>query len=308
MHTLFSKHYPAFDYHEHRGLTDHLREKLAKEFHIHEDDLDDMYSPTQLSKFEIRKNYAYFALQFADKDPSNRISTQQIHCFVSAKYLFVIDEDNFIGVKEFDRIRNHLVDKENYNSFDLFYELLDISVIRMFGLLHAIHSRVRVMESTIFSEEHLANDQISEIQDIKKNIINFKSLLAPLYDILEELTLKHTELIDETGKEAIDDSLDKIKKLVNRLDNFRDTMKLLTETNEMIIARNTNQTVRRLTLFNVLLLGPSFIAAFFGMNMHFGWLSALSNRHDILPLVLIIIFMVSLTLSMFLFFRSKKWV
>lgn len=254
MPTLFSKHYPTFDYYEHHGITENLTEKLSKEFHIHEDDLDDIYSSTQLSKFEIRKNYAYFAFQFADKDVSNRISTQQIHCFVSKKYLFVIDEDNFIGVKEFDKIRNHLVDKENYNSFDLFYELLDISVIRMFGLLNAIHSRVRIMESTIFSEEHLAYDQISEIQDIKKNIINFKSLLAPLYDILEEVTLKHSELIDETGKEAIDDSLDKIKKLVNRLDNFRDTMKLLTETNEMIMARNTNQTVRRLTLFNVLLL------------------------------------------------------
>lgn len=269
MNTLFSKHYPSFDYYEHRGLTDTLREKLEKEFHIHEDDLDDMYSPTQLSKFEIRKNYAYFALQFADKDISNRISTQQIHCFVSPKFLFVIDEDNFIGVKEFDRIRNHLVDKEHYNSFDLFYELLDISVIRMFGLLHAIHSRVRITETTIFSEEHLANDQISEIQDIKKNIINFKSLLAPLYDILEEITLKHTELIDDTGKEAIDDSLDKIKKLVNRLDNFRDTMKLLTETNEMIIARSTNLTVKVLTFVSVLLLGPSLVAAFFGMNVHF---------------------------------------
>ncbi len=119
---------------------------------------------------------------------------------------------------------------------------------------------------------------------------------------------KHTNLIDETGKEAIDDSLDKIKKLINRLDNFRDTMKLLTETNEMIMARSTNQTVRRLTLFNVLILGPSFIAAFFGMNMHFGWLSFLVDQDEILPLSIIVALMVVLTLGMFLFFKSKKWV
>lgn len=119
---------------------------------------------------------------------------------------------------------------------------------------------------------------------------------------------KHTNLIDETGKEAIDDSLDKIKKLINRLDNFRDTMKLLTETNEMIMARSTNQTVRRLTLFNVLILGPSFIAAFFGMNMHFGWLSFLADQNNILPLSIIVALMIALTLGMFLFFKSKKWV
>jgi magnesium transporter len=306
--TSFSKHYSTFDYYEYRGLTEVLEKKLSTEFHIHEDDLEDVFSPTQLSKFEIRKTYAYFALQFADRDENNRIVTQQIHCFVSPQYLFVVDEDTFLGIKEFDRVRNRLVEKENYNSFDLFYELLDISVIRMFGLLHVIQARVKSVETTIFSEAHFENDQISEIQDIKKNIINFKSLLAPLYDMLEDMAVKHTDLIDETGKEALDDSLDKIKKLVNRLDNFRDTMKLLTETNEMIIARNTNQTVRRLTLFNVLLLWPSLIAAFFGMNIHFGPITSLTGNNSTLPLIAIITLMISLTLSMFLFFRSKKWV
>ena len=91
--------------------------------------------------------------------------------------------------------------------------------------------------------------------------------------MFEEVSLKHTDLIDDTGKESIDDSLDKIKKLINRLDNFREITKLLTETNEMIMARSTNQTVRRLTMFNVLLLVPSLTAAFFGMNVHFGWFS-----------------------------------
>jgi len=306
--TSFSKHYQTFDYYEQRGLTDALEKKLAEEFHIHEDDLEDIFSPTQLSKFEIRKDYVYFALQFADRDEHDRITTQQIHCIVSPKYLFVIDEDTFLGIQEFDRVRNRLVDKENYNSFDLFYELLDISVIRMFGLLNAIHGRVKKLESTIFSEGHFENDQISEIQDIKKNIINFKSLLAPLYDMLEDMMFKHSELIDETGKEALDDSLDKIKKLVNRLDNFRDTMKLLTETNEMIMARNTNETVRRLTLFNILLLGPSMIAWFFGMNVYFWPITSLTSQGNVFPLGIIFVLMLTLTISMYLFFRSRKWI
>jgi Mg2+ and Co2+ transporter CorA len=72
--------------------------------------------------------------------------------------------------------------------------------------------------------------------------------------LLEEILRKNITLIDEVSQEAIDDSLDKIKKLINRLENFRETMKLLTETNEMLIARSTNDNVRRLTLINVLLL------------------------------------------------------
>ncbi len=93
---FFSKHYGTFDYYEYRGLTDILRKKLEKEFRVHPEDIEDIFSPTQLSKFEIRKGYAYYALQFADRNSSNRIHTQQIHCIVSSKYLFVIDEDNFL--------------------------------------------------------------------------------------------------------------------------------------------------------------------------------------------------------------------
>ncbi len=283
-----------------------MREKLTHEFHIESDDVEDIYSPTQLSKYEIRKKYSYFALQLADAEMTDRIATKQIHCLVSSHYLFVIDEEDFTGIKDFDRIRNRLVTHDNHNSFDLFYELLDISVTRMFTILQALHVRVKNIEGSIFSTSHLEDDHISQIQDVKKNIINFKSLLSPLSDMLEELTLKHTDLIDETGKEAIDDSLDKIKKLVNRLDNFRDIMKLLTETNEMIMARSTNQTVRRLTLFNVLLLVPSLTAAFFGMNVHFGWFSVLSDQ--IWPLVTIIGMMILLTVGMYSFFVWKKWI
>ena len=303
---LLTKDYGTFKYLEYHGLTDFLREKLEHEFHMEADDIEDMYSPTQLSKYEIRKKYAYFALQLADSQTTDRIATKQIHCLVSPQYLFVIDEEDFTGIQDFDRIRNRLVTRENHNSFDLFYELLDISVTRMFAILQALQARVKILESRLFTESHIENDHISQIQDVKKNIINFKSLLTPLYDMFEELSEKHHNLIDETGKEAIDDSLDKIKKLVNRLDNFRYIMKLLTETNEMLIARSTNQNVRRLTLFNVLLLVPSLTAAFFGMNVHFGWFSVLSDQ--IWPLIAIVCLMIMMTVGMYSFFLWKKWI
>lgn len=252
---FLSKDYQTFQYYEYRGLDESLKEKLVNEFKTHEEDIEDIFSPTQLSKFETRKSYLYFALQFPSINPvNNRIQIQQIHALVSKKYLFVIDEDGFTAMKDFDRIRNKLVTHEQYNSFDLFYELLDISVISMFHLLDAIHGRVRSVEDALFSEEVHESDHISEIQDIKKAIINFKSIISPLYELLEEILRKNITLIDEVSQEAIDDSLDKIKKLNNRLDNFAQTMKLLTETNEMLIARNTNDNIRRLTLINILLL------------------------------------------------------
>lgn len=303
---FFAKHYETFDYYQYKWLNDAMKEKLHKHFLIHEEDLEDIFSNTQLSKFEIRKNYMYFALQFANGEKNNRVVTQQIHCLVSELYFVVIDEDEFQWVKEFDLVRDTLVNRDNYNTFDLFYELLDISVTQMFKLLQLIQVQVKELESSVFSEENFWNDQILVIQDNKKNIINFKSLLTPLHELLEEMKLKHSEFIDETGKESLDDSFDKIKKLNNRLDNFRDTMKLLTETNELVMARNTNANVRKLTLFNVLLLGPSLVAWFFGMNLHMGFMTTLTKNGSLVPLIIVITIATILTATLYQLFKNKK--
>lgn len=44
------------------------------------------------------------------------------------------------------------------------------------------------------------------------------------------------------------------------------------------------------------------------MNMHFGSLSSLAEQNDVLPLVVIIVLMILLTLGIFFFLKSKKWV
>jgi Mg2+ and Co2+ transporter CorA len=84
-------------------------------------------------------------------------------------------------------------------------------------------------------------------------------------------------------------------------------MKLLTETNEMLIARNTNDNIRRLTLINILLLWPSAIGAFFGMNVHFGWMTV-SETQNLIPVMTIILIMILSTVGMYAFFRIKKWI
>lgn len=161
------------------------------------------------------------------------------------------------------------------------------------------------MEQSIF-QNIPNNDQISEIQNLKKNIINFKSTLLPIYEVLSEY--RDDTKISTDEKHSIDDILRKIKKLMSNLDDFHDITKLLRETNETLIARSTNETIKRLTLFNALLLGPSMIAAFFGMNIHFGWFTENASNGEITPLFGIICIMILMTGGVYLFFKKRNWI
>ena len=135
-------------------------------------------------------------------------------------------------------------------------------MIRMFRILYRLGRDIKGIEDILF-EGDTEEDQIRDIQMVKKNIVNFKSLLEPLEELVEEMIEHHGKYIDRSGEEDLDDSLDKIKKLTNKLENFRDTMALLTETNELLIARSTNQTIKVLTIVNLFLLVPTVLAGFF---------------------------------------------
>ena len=150
----------------------------------------------------------------------------------------------------------------------VFYSFTINAIGNMFNILAQLQLRIETMEKSIFRNIP-NNDQISEIQNLKKNIINFRSTLLPICEVFSDYR-DETKINDEE-KRSIEDILRKVKKLMGNLDDFHDITKLLRETNETLIARSTNETIKRLTLFNALLLGPSMIAAFFGMNIHFGW-------------------------------------
>lgn len=115
----------------------------------------------------------------------------------------------------------------------------------------------------------------------------------------------HGKYIDLSGEEDLDDSLDKLKKLSNTLGNFHDTMSLLTETNELLIARSTNKTIKVLTVVNLFLLVPSVIVGFFGMNVYFGWST---DQESFSPVILILFSVVVLMIVGYLFFKKRRWI
>ena len=219
--------YPQFQLYQYSGKDHTLKQLLEDKFQIQEEDVEDVFSSTQLSKVERRTWYVYFALQFPTFSSENLyIQIKQIHCFVSPAYLFVIDESGYQIPEEFQSIVDHLLEDGATTSFDAFYELLDDSVVKMFRILYRIQTSIKDIEGILF-EWDTEEDQIRDIQTVKKNIINFKSILEPLEDLVIEMIEQKSKYVDTEGREDLDDSLDKLKKLINKLENFRDTMTLL---------------------------------------------------------------------------------
>jgi magnesium transporter len=263
-------------------------------------DVEDIFTDTNLSKVEIKKDYTYLALQLPEYDRSTSFfQKKQIQLIYGQDYIIVIDENNYKNLQIFETQRKsgHI---PYANSSELALEMFDFLITRLIRVINKIRDEIADTEKSIFNFES-SRDLILDIQILKKNIINFQSLMNPLQDALLELK-KYSKIEQETLK--IEDTMDKISKMLNNLSNFKEQSILLTETNEVLIARSTNEIVKVMAFVNILFVIPTVIVGFFGMNVHFGWDVNIFNPMILVGIIAFII--VSIALAYFVF-KKKKW-
>lgn len=271
-------------------------------YNITELDIEDVLSDTQLSKVEFRPDYIYIALQFPEFEKNRKTFIEkEVHCFVNKDYLIIINKHGFNAVEAFRNIKGMDIDRNT--TFDLFYEMLWKGLNNSYKAMLKLKIEVTQLNEQIFNDQKGDNDFIFDIQTTKRNIVNFEGIVDPLEEVLQTIGLKQHRLVDKEDKEQIDDCLDLIKKILNNVDNLKQQIQIVSETNESIIARNTNEVVKRLTGISILVLVPSTITGFFSMNMYYGFSTTTQT-----PMIAIVITVLALTGVVYLVLRNKNWI
>lgn len=276
-----------------------LRQQLTNNYKFNSLDVEDVFTNTQLPKFELRETYIYIFLHFPEFDQQDKVYyNKELHCFLNSDQLLVINKNKMKNLKNFLSTK----DLQNLDTpFRIFYEMLDYLVTLSFKDIIKFKQEIFSIEREIFKFEN-TQDNLKEILVLKRNLVYFTSTIHSLQIVIEDIQNKYGKTIGTEGLEKLDDSLDKIKKIFSSLNNYREHLKLLTETNETLINRYTNDILKILTSFSILSLIPSTIAAFFGMNVYFGW-----NNDSLWPLVGITLLTIMVTSFCYFFFRRKGW-
>lgn len=286
------------------NLTPEVRRLLLETYKIDDLDVEDVFTDTQLSKIEHRGNYLYVSLQFPQFNKQERqFEVKEVHCFVGHNFFIAINKNNFKDLNQFISYQDELA--ANYKTtFGLFYEMVDIFVTSLFRAIGKFKTEISTLEKNIFNFA-LKDDLVTEILILKRNIINFESCVNPLLEAVYELETKYKALIGDEGAERLDDTLDKLKKLQNNVLNFREQMTLLSESNDAQISRSTNQILKALTSISLIAVAPTFLAAFFGMNLYFGWPAESTSYY---PLVFVVCTMFVSVVFMIWYFKKRNWI
>ncbi|MEJ7818546.1 MAG: CorA family divalent cation transporter, partial [Thermoleophilaceae bacterium] len=135
----------------------------------------------------------------------------------------------------------------------------------------------------------------------KQEIINFRKIIRPERVVLRDLERTKQRYMAEDMDIYFDDIVDASERIWDMLENYKEVIEALEDTNESVLAHRVNDVLRVLTSFSVVILPLTLIASVFGMNVK------VPGEGEIGAFWVIIVAMVALLAGMLGAFRKRGW-
>jgi magnesium transporter len=279
---------------------------LEEHFDFHALDFEDVLSRNQRPKIDEYDDYLFIVLHFPVFDSAaGRLGAGELDLFVGPGYLVTIPnqplqpvEYLFERCRQKEELRDQLFAR---GSGYLLYRIVDDCFDYCFPMLRKIGNKLDALEEEIF--EGRSEEIVRDISNVKQEIINFRKVIRPQRTVLRDLEkVKGRYLAPELDLEIyFDDIVDAHERIWDMLENYKEVVEALEETNESVISHRVNDVLRVLTAFSVVILPLTFIASLWGMNV------GVPGEGDPEDFYFIFGACVVILLGMVAYFRRRGW-
>jgi magnesium transporter len=285
---------------------------LANRFGWHPLDVEDVLSRRQRPKIDVYPGdedgtggYLFGVLHFPVYDKSvGRLNAGELDVFLGPDYLVTLPSVElrpvsllFRRAEESEEFREQLLAR---GSGRLLYEVLDDLYDYCFPILDKIGFKLEQIDEEIGSGEG-AKELVRDIHRVKQEIISYRKIIKPQRPTLRQLERSIERFLPEDLELYFDDIVDASERIWDLLDNYKEVVEALEDTNESLISHQQNDILYVLTIFLVVLTPLTFITGFFGMNVHFPGFNSWNAFFASLAI------MFATVVGMLAFFRWKRW-
>ena len=279
-------------------------QQLAERFGWHPLDLEDVLSKRQRPKIDEYPEYIFGVLHFPAYDKAvQRLNAAELDVFIGPDFLITLPTVELLPVTRLFRrayedteLRHTLFSK---GSGYLLYHVLDDLFDYCFPILDKIGHKLDSIEDDMF--EGQAEEVVRDLSNVKQEIISYRKIIKPERSTLRVLESRVQRFLPEDLELYFDDIVDAAERIWDLLDNYKEVVEALEQTNESVISHRQNDILRILTVFSVVLLPLTLISGIFGMNVHFPGFDTPEAFWVIAGV------MIGLAIGLLGFFRYKRW-
>ncbi len=279
---------------------------LKKNFNLHPVTLRELLSPTLRPKVEHYDHYLYMVVHFPFYNYKKQTTESvEIDFLITQNTLITVRYKEFPPFKEFwgkcqiDKMARER-DFGETTAFLLYCILENLYSFSLRQLDH-ISRKINQIEDEMFKEKG-SEAVVEKISFVRREVLDFRKTIKPQKTILDSLKIRGIEFFGRKIKPYFMDIIGDYARVWNSLENHKETIEALRETNDSLVSNRTNRIMRVLTVFAVIVFPLTLLTSVFGMNTQF--LPIVGHRYDFW---IIFSFMLLTTLGMLIFFKRRKW-
>jgi magnesium transporter len=275
---------------------------LQEQFEFHPLDYEDVTSRNQRPKVDAYDDYLFIVLHFPRYDKQvGRLNAAELDLFIGPDFLITLPNEPLQPVEYlFERVRTNEETRDSIFSRGpgyLLYKIVDDLVDAQFPMLRKIGNKLERVEEEIF--EGNSAEVVRDISNVKQEIINFRKVVRPQRAAFRDLETNGARFMAEDL--YYEDITDASERVWDMLENYKEVVEALEDTNESAIAHRTNETFKVLTAISVIVLPLTLVASIWGMNV------GVPGEEDMTAFWAILGFMVVLLGGMIAYFRRRGW-
>jgi magnesium transporter len=264
--------------------------------------LEDILNTDQRPKVEDYGDYLYIVLKMLRNVEGRGIVTEQVSLVLGKNFVISFQEgmegDVFNPIRE--RLRSGKGRIRELGSDYLAYCIMDAIVDNYFVVLERVGERIEHLEGAVVINPR--PEMVRQIHQMKREVILLRKSVWPLREVIGALERRESKLISETVVVYLRDLYDHTIQVIDTIEASRDLLSGMHDVYLSSISNRLNEIMKFLTIIGTIFIPLTFIAGLYGMNFQnmpelrwqWGYYACL-------------VLMLSVAVSLLLFFKRKKW-
>jgi len=279
---------------------------LNKDFKLHPLVLKQLLPRVDFPKVEKFDNYLFLVLFYPSFDTkTNSAMPLELDIIVSKKYIitnhykdivplkFVLDECNLYE----DKKEDYMKDGPGLLTYYIVRKFLTAS----FPKLSTIKDTITTIEHSIYNKSDYTKTVI-KIAELQRDLIGFQKIIEPHKLVLANLAEMTRDIFDKKTEPYFRHLVNLYNHIENIAQSNEKTLNSLDTSNQSLLNTRTNEIIKVLTIFSVIVFPLTLFASLFGMNTS---LPLVKHEHSFWIVLGIMAVGVFLMLGIF---RTKKWI
>ncbi len=258
-----------------------LLDKLQEEFGLHDLAVEDAQHAHQRPKLEAYGNSLFIAVHTAQL-VDGHVRFGETHAFLGPRFLVTVRHGaslSYATVRErFEREPELLAQGPAF----ALYGVLDYIVDNYRPIVEEFRDELDTLEKDVFAET-FRRETILRLYDLKKELTRMRLAVAPLQDILAQLTRTQVARINEEARLYFRDVLDHVVRVSESIDTLREMLTAAMSVNLSMVTIAQGEVVKKLAGWAALLAAPTLVASWYGMN--FEHMPELGGRYSYVVLI-----------------------